>query len=278
MHREGFQFYKPCKLLQPYIRYYWAFRSHRPMSALTVPVGCPQIIFHKRTPLYIPELDVEQARLTVSGQVDFPARLCTDGDTEMIVVVFRPQSMGVFLHLPVSLLYNREVPGYDLENRSLHELAERIFDCSDDALCVGLIEHWLLSQLATTIRRDGRYGSAETNLRRIDATVKRIFAEPRTSVAELASDACLGKKQFERVFDSFVGITPKAYAGIVRFHKALWYMQHRQDDRNYAQIALSSGYADQSHFIREFKRFTGHTPVSLSKSAYPYSDLFTDPA
>ena len=48
--------------------------------------------------------------------------------------------------------------------------------------------------------------------------------------------------------------------------------------RNYAQIALSSGYADQSHFIREFKRFTGHTPVSLSKSAYPYSDLFTDPA
>ena len=91
MHREGFQFYKPCKLLQPYIRYYWAFRSHRPMSVLTVPVGCPQIIFHKRTPLYIPELDVEQARLTVSGQVDFPARLCTDGDTEMIVVVFRPQ-------------------------------------------------------------------------------------------------------------------------------------------------------------------------------------------
>ena len=86
MHREGFQFYKPCKVLQPYIRYYWAFRSHRPMSVLTVPVGCPQIIFHKRTPLYIPELDVEQARLTVSGQVDFPARLCTDGDTEMIVV------------------------------------------------------------------------------------------------------------------------------------------------------------------------------------------------
>ena len=236
------------------------------MSVLTVPVGCPQIIFHKRTPLYIPELDVEQARLTISGQVDFPARLCTDGDTEMIVVVFRPQSMGVFLHLPVSLLYNREVSGYDLENRSLHELAERIFDCSDDALCVGLIEHWLLSQLAATI------------LRRIDATVKRIFAEPRISVTELASDACLGKKQFERVFDSFVGMTPKAYAGIVRFHKALWYMQHRQDDRNYAQIALSSGYADQSHFIREFKRFTGHTPVSLSKSAYPYSDLFTDPA
>lgn len=209
MHREGFQFYKSCKLLQPYIRYYWAFRSHRPMSVLTVPVGCPQIIFHKRTPLYIPELDVEQARLTVSGQVDFPARLCTDGDTEMIVVVFRPQSMGVFLHLPVSLLYNREVSGYDLENRSLHELAERIFDCSDDALCVGLIEHWLLSQLAATIRRDGRYGSAETNLRRIDATVKRIFAEPRISVTELASDACLGKKQFERVFDSFVGMTPK---------------------------------------------------------------------
>ena len=46
---------------------------------------------------------------------------------------------------------------------------------------------------------------------------------------------------------------------------------------NQAQIAYTSGYADQSHFIREFKQFCGYTPMSLLKISNPYSDLFTNP-
>ena len=44
MIQEEFKFYKPCKLLQPYIRYYWAFKSNRPLDAFTYPIGCSQII------------------------------------------------------------------------------------------------------------------------------------------------------------------------------------------------------------------------------------------
>ncbi|WP_367881958.1 DUF6597 domain-containing transcriptional factor, partial [Bacteroides caecimuris] len=52
MIQEKFNFYKPCKLLQPYVRYYWVFKSNRPLDAFTFPIGCPQIIFHKQAPLY----------------------------------------------------------------------------------------------------------------------------------------------------------------------------------------------------------------------------------
>lgn len=55
-------------------------------------------------------------------------------------------------------------------------------------------------------------------------------------------------------------------------------MQHQAGKEiNQAQIAYASGYADQSHFIREFKKFCGYTPVSLLKVSNPYSDLFTNP-
>ena len=96
-------------------------------------------------------------------------------------------------------------------------------------------------------------------------------------VIELASIACVSKKQFERLFKELVGTNPKEYARIVRFQKSLKLLQHYQEDANQAQLAYQCGYADQSHFIREFRRFSGYTPLSLLNVCKPYSDLFNDP-
>lgn len=274
--QDEFKFFKPCKLLQPYVRYYWVFNSNQLLNTFTFPIGCPQIIFHKQSPLYIPELNATQDKLTISGQVNFSSHLYADKNIEMIVVVFHPHAMSAFLNVPTSLFYNQEVSGYSLENWSLNELVARIFECEDNSFNVNHIEEWLLSQLIASTHKK-RPGAAEQNLERIDAAIKKLCAAPQTSVTELSSIACLSKKQFERLFNSFVGINPKEYTRIVRFQKALKLMQHRHGEINQAQIAYASGYADQSHFIREFKRFCGYTPASLLKIATPYSDLFTNP-
>ena len=151
MIQEDFRFYKPCKELQPYIRYYWVFKSNQPLNTLTFPIGCPQIIFHKQTPLYIPELRTVQSEFTVSGQVNYPSHFYADGNVEMIVVVFQPYTLKAFLNLPISLLHNQEVSGYDLENENLKQLAAQIFDCKNTNLCIAIIEQWLLSQIADVL-------------------------------------------------------------------------------------------------------------------------------
>ena len=191
------------------------------MNTLTFPIGCSQIIFHKQAPLYIPELNVTQDKLTVSGQVNFSSHLYADGNIEMIVVVFHPHAMSMFLNIPTSLFYNQEVSGYSLENKSLNELATRIFDCENNSICISYIEKWLLSQIADNLA-DTTY-----RIKRIDAAIQRIYITPQISVNELSSIACLSKKQFERLFHSFVGINPKEYTRIVRFQKALAQMQHQ---------------------------------------------------
>ncbi len=99
---------------------------------------------------------------------------------------------------------------------------------------------------------------------------------PTISVSELASAACLGKKQFERLFNEMVGANPKEYARVVRFQKSLKLLQHCSEDTNQAQLAYQCGYADQSHFIREFKQFSGYTSLSLLNVCEPYSDLFNN--
>lgn len=257
--------YQPREDLRPYVRYYWVLNSDEPFSVPTFPIGCPQIIFHKKSPLYLPELGTCQSQFTISGQVNFPAHIQSDGGLEMIVAVFYPHTVGMFIDTPPSTFYNLEISGYDIENRQLNEIAQRIFDCEDDKECIEILEKFLMSKIGVSL-----------NINRIGESVSTLLRAPVTSVNILADNACLSKRQFERVFRETVGMNPKEYAGIVQFQKALWLMQNGES--NYAGIAAECGYSDQSHFIRNFKKLSGYTPQAIIKHCAPYSDLFTNPA
>lgn len=112
---------------------------------------------------------------------------------------------------------------------------------------------------------------------RIDTAIRQMFVNPRIKVDEMSMAFCLSRKQFEREFYSMVGMNPKEYKQVFSFRKALAYMQNGSDTINQVHIALESGYSDQSHFICEFKKISGYTPVTLLESTNPYPDLFTNP-
>lgn len=254
----------PTKELRPYVRYCWTLKCDEPFKVLTFPIGCPQMIFHRGTPLSIQELSTVQHSFTVSGQVNFPAHIQSRGDLEMIVTVFYPHTIGMFIDTPPSAFYNQEISGYDIGDKQLNLLADRILDCADSAAAISLIEQWLTSRIKPSL-----------NNRRIGATLSTMLFNPSTHVGKLAEIACLGKKQFMRVFRECVGMNPKEYGRIVRFQRVLRMMQ--LGCRNYADIACAGGYADQSHFIREFRQFSGLTPRQLTGYQAPYSDLYTNP-
>lgn len=256
--------YQPREELRPYVRYYWVLESDEPFSVLTFPIGCPQMIFHGRSPLFIPELSSRQDKFTISGQVNFPAHIASDGDTEMIVAVFYPHTIGMFIDTPPSAFYNQEISGYDIGNKQLNLLADRIFDCADSETAVSLIEKWLTARIAPSL-----------NIERIGTSLTALLRSPSISIENLAGIACLGKKQYGRLFRECVGMNPKEYGRIARFQRALRMLQ--LGSRDYADIAYSNGYSDQSHFIRDFRQFSGMTPKQLTAYQTPYSDLYTVP-
>lgn len=255
---------QPRKELRLYVRYYWSLKCDEPFNVLTFPIGCPQMIFHRGSPLVIPELSTSQHRFTISGQVNFPAHIASKGNTEMIVAVFYPHTFGMFIDTSPLAFYNQEISGYDIENKRLNMLADKVFECPDIQTAISLIEQWLMSRI-----------SHSQNIDRFGAVLSTILHSKSASVEKLATIACLGKKQFERLFRQYVGMNPKEYGRIVRFQRALRMMQLGYS--NYAGIAYATGYADQSHFIRDFLLFCGLTPKQLTKYQSPYSDLYTNP-
>ncbi len=265
-HRET-SYYLPCSALQPYVRFHYTMRCRGPRSVLTFPTALPQIIFHRREPLFIPELNAAQSRFTISGQVNFPAHVTINDELEMIVTVFRPHTIGLFIDTPPSQFYNSEISGFALGNRSLNRLARRVFECDETDEAIAIIDSFLLQKLSAS--------DDAVHLDRIGASIDRLVTRRDATVAELAAEACLGKKQFERTFRAYVGMNPKEYARIVRFHKSLAMME--RGCRDFAGIAFQAGYADQAHFIREVRAFSGLTPRRLLESGLACSDFFRSP-
>lgn len=261
----SFRIYTPCVGLKRFVRYYWILRSHEQLSALTFPVGCPLLIFHRGNTLYIPELQAYQPQFALSGQVNFPATLQSTNDTEMIVVVFKPHAATLF-DIPVSAFYNSEIDGHSLGDSYLNDLAYRVFDADSAEEGIDIIERWLVSRLNEKCIYD---------FSRVGASLDMLFSDCRTTVKDMADVACLGKRQFERVFFNAIGMNPKEYSRIARFQKSLWLMQNA--NRNYIDIAFNSGYSDQSHFIRECREYSGLTPSELITSQQIHSDLFSYP-
>lgn len=85
------------------------------------------------------------------------------------------------------------------------------------------------------------------------------------TVAEMASAAGLSERQLERLFKKYIGLSPKYYARIVRFNYIFELIKSKQI--TWAEVVYQSGYYDQSHFIRNFKAFTGEDP-----SAYYFEE------
>jgi AraC-like DNA-binding protein len=75
----------------------------------------------------------------------------------------------------------------------------------------------------------------------------------------LASQSGLSVRQFRRRCIEESGLSPKLLARVLRFRKA--WRRARAEAGEQAGLAADCGYADQSHMIAEFRRFSGCTPA-----------------
>lgn len=82
------------------------------------------------------------------------------------------------------------------------------------------------------------------------------------NVGEVARGLGVSERNLRRVFREVVGIGPKAYARLARFHRALR-AAHDEARGDWASIAVASGYYDQAHLIAEFREIAGVTPRAL---------------
>jgi len=263
---DSFQVIQPAAALSQYVKNYWFMTVHNEVQASerVIPTGMMSLVFHRGERIFASRENQWQPRAFLGGQDSAYSDLSYRGAIDMISVEFRPAGAKVFFKLPMNELFEQTVSIDSLNDPQLVELEKRLSDATDPKTCVYLIERFLEKRL---------YLSDAYNQKRINAVMQAIY-DGQQNIDMLAQTACLGYKQFKRIFADYIGANPKDYLRVVRFQKALHTM-HLQPDISLVQLAFDCGYYDQAHFNKEFKQFCGYTPTEYKTVCKPYSDFFS---
>ncbi|WP_435169117.1 helix-turn-helix transcriptional regulator [Paenibacillus glycanilyticus] len=91
------------------------------------------------------------------------------------------------------------------------------------------------------------------------------------TIRELAEDTGYSERYIRTKFEQSLGISPKLYNRIIRFQRSLGSIVRGAS--SLTDVAMEGGYFDQSHFMKEFKSFSQHTPIQLRKHPKPSSSF-----
>ncbi|KQS33319.1 helix-turn-helix domain-containing protein [Dyadobacter sp. Leaf189] len=258
--------------LAAYIRCFWVLEHEvsacKPYFHKTMADGCAELIFH-----YQGRFDeIAQSGKTalsftsgLSGPSSQFRRFCIGESFGIFGVYLFPFALPGLFKIPACELVNEMPDLQTLLGKKGEELEEQMMLAENNEVRVAIMCRFLRRCLLK---------SAQPEPAAFAMINQVIQNNGLTSVAGLAAQNNLSIRQLERKFKTFSGFSPKLFSRIVRFHTAM----NAYGDRNKSltEIAYEAGYYDQSHFIHEFKAFSGEHPGSYfsgNSEATEYRDV-----
>lgn len=191
---------------------------------------------------------------TVVGPMTGVGRIEGGDRPEMLGICFRPGRVSSLLGVPMRELIDRSVALDSLWGTGGALLAAELCGL-DEAHRIDRLEAVLLARLAR-----GRQWTGSVDVHGLAAAV--LGRNGRVTVDGMAHAAGVSRQHLSREFRERIGVPPKLYSRLARFHAGLAYVG-RPTSVNWACAAADTGYADQSHMIAEFRQFSGLTPETL---------------
>lgn len=250
------------KELQKYIELFYVFNTDKPsrFSYIAFPHTNTAISFFKGVTISRDQfhINIEQEKnsgdhycIEMLGKYTKPVFVHYRGDFEEVAIVFKP--LGVNRFIRGDLIDYASEYSQPLQDENWVIFSRKLFEKKENRL--ELLEEFLLSQLDET--RD---------LTKMEEAL-RYFENPDLdhSVEAIAQQLGMTVKTFQRHFLKQVTCTPSEYKRIARFRNALQAKIMSKEIKSLTSISYDNNYADQSYFIREFKKLTNLNPKKFFK-------------
>ncbi|UII23841.1 helix-turn-helix domain-containing protein [Fulvivirga ligni] len=246
--------YPPPQRLARYVRMFWVYEINflqpEPYIYRSVADGGAEILFHYKGPF--DEINADRKtrcdRALVHAQTKKFHRFDTEGNFGIFGVYLHPPALAAIFNLPSDELSDEMVNLQTLLGAEGEELTDRIMNARTNEDRVSLLTQFLEKKLLP-LQCSSHYIH--------DAVNHMVRAQGQINVKDMADRYCLSLRQFERKFKACSGFSPKVYSRILRFNEAL---NSFGRINSLTELAHDCGYYDQSHFIKDFKEFSGYDP------------------
>ena len=179
-----------------------------------------------------------------------------EGKGQVFGIKFKPGGFFPFYGAPVSELQNRSLDPRCIFGDDSARFESEVFASTDiDAMAVAA-EQLLLAH----------FPAVDANVTHVSELVTGIVADRSlTSVDALSQQYRLSTRALQRLFNRYVGVSPKWVINRYRMHEAIAQLQ-AGGPVIWADLALALGYFDQAHFIRDFRKLVGRSPADYARS------------
>jgi AraC-like DNA-binding protein len=264
--------YPPLPSLAAIVHCVWTLEGHARELGPAQPVlpdGRPEIILHLGDPFERIDSNgvVDRQPATIfAGQLLGPLVLRPSGHVAVVGIRLRPHGAAALFGDPQQELVGKTI-GLDLLSTRLDRALDEV-----RSRARGMREAVAAAQkcLETAIR------TAQVDPR-VQMAVDTIeHARGLMAMDDLAQRSHLTPRHLERMFRRTVGLSPKRLARIVRFQRALRMLKQLDVPQRGTQTAAICGYADQAHFIRDFREMAGCAPGAHLLRRAELSGFFAD--
>ncbi len=252
-----YQTFEPHPDLAPLVKCYWILEVPEAAGAerqRIVPDGCIEMAFILGDDIkrYTSEVDfILQPRAMVLGQTTEPFYIEPQGHVNTFAIRFYPYGFANFVTVPIKELANTETPLTKLfEEVAATELEKSIVEATDTRQRIEVIERFLMDRLSDEAMID----------QIVKTTVDALWkTNGSRSINAILEKDLSKRRQLERKFIKQVGMSPKQLGKVIRLQTALNLLLSEKAS-SLTEIAYESEYYDQSHFIKDFREFTGTNP------------------
>ncbi len=249
----NYQIYPPPPELQAYVRAFWVLEGSPDYIHRSMADACVTIVFHYRGKFnrLAPSGVSREGITSLNGPCQQFTRYHTQEGFGLFGVYLYPYALRDILGLAPESLTGASFSLPEALGEEGRDLEDKVLQCSNNSQRVNMLCTYFLKKLGK--RRSSVISGA------MYYAMQFCFARKgQVDIRELASLANLSRRQLERKFKQATGLSPKRFCQLLRFQAAL--KEYPSSKKSLVAIALEYGYYDQSHFIQEFKRFSGYTP------------------
>jgi AraC-like DNA-binding protein len=265
----NYQEFPPSPRFARLIKCYWTLddnSSEQECPEPILPDGCPEIVFNFSEPIqrhHGSEVEIQPSAIVV-GQMETSVVIEPTLPISLFGVRFHPHGLYHLIKQPLHELTNRIEEVGAVFGQIGRELEERINNSKNIDERIVLFENLFSRSVEEYVEKENFSEIAGGIIYECNGSIK---------IDDLAEALKTNSKMIERRFLREIGITPKRLCRIARFQETARLISV-SGVRNWADLAVDAGYFDQSHFIKEFKKYSGLTPTRLVERTLHLTDFF----